>query len=117
MSLPLPPSANSIWKSYRRRVVKSWQYCKWLQAAGIIVGKPGQVAGPLEIQIKAIAGKGWRKNRDLDNLAKPLIDLLKHTAVIEDDNSTIVKRITLWLEQPTGGEDAGVVITVQTLGV
>lgn len=82
-----------------------------------MIGKPGQVAGPLEIQIKAIAGKGWRKNRDLDNLAKPLIDLLKHTAVIKDDNSTIVKRITLWLEQPTGGEDAGVVITVQTLGV
>jgi Holliday junction resolvase RusA-like endonuclease len=82
-----------------------------------MIGKPGRVEGPLEIQIKAITGKGWRKNRDLDNLAKPLIDLLKHAEIIEDDNSTIVKRITLWLEQPTEGEDAGVVITVQTLGV
>lgn len=82
-----------------------------------MVGKPGQVQGPLEIQIMAIAGKGWRKNRDLDNLAKPLIDLLKHTGVIEDDNSTIVKKITLWMEQPEKGENAGVVITVMPLGV
>lgn len=82
-----------------------------------MVGKPGQVAGPLEIQIVAISGKGWRKNRDLDNLAKPLIDLLKHTGIIEDDNSTIVKKITLLMELPAGGEDASVVITVQTLGV
>jgi|LakMenEpi03Aug12_release.lakeMendotaPanAssembly.Ray.scaffolds.fasta_scaffold492671_2 Holliday junction resolvase RusA-like endonuclease len=82
-----------------------------------MVGKPGQVAGPLEIQIVAISGKGWRKNRDLDNLAKPLIDLLKHTGIIEDDNSTIVKKITLLMELPIGAEDASVVITVQTLGV
>jgi len=82
-----------------------------------MVGKPGQVAGPLEIQIVAISGKGWRKNRDLDNLAKPLIDLLKHTGIIEDDNSTIVKKITLLMELPIGAEEASVVITVQTLGV
>jgi Holliday junction resolvase RusA-like endonuclease len=82
-----------------------------------MVGKPGQVQGPLEIQIVAISGKGWRKNRDLDNLAKPLIDLLKHTGIIEDDNSTIVKKITLLMELPIGAEDASVVITVQTLGV
>ena len=82
-----------------------------------MVGKPGQVAGPLEIQIVAISGKGWRKNRDLDNLAKPLIDLLKHTGIIEDDNSTIVKKITLLMELPIGAEEASVVITVQPLGV
>jgi len=82
-----------------------------------MVGKPGQVAGPLEIQIVAISGKGWRKNRDLDNLAKPLIDLLKHTGIIEDDNSTIVKKITLLMELPIGAEEASVVITFQTLGV
>lgn len=82
-----------------------------------MVGKPGQVQGPLEIQIVAISGKGWRKNRDLDNLAKPLIDLLKHTGIIEDDNSTIVKKITLLMELPIGAEDASVVITVQPLGV
>lgn len=82
-----------------------------------MVGKPGQVQGPLEIQIVAISGKGWRKNRDLDNLAKPLIDLLKHTNIIEDDNSTIVKKITLLMELPIGAEDASVVITVQPLGV
>lgn len=78
-----------------------------------MIGKPGQVPGPLEIQIKAITGKGWRKNRDLDNLAKPLIDLLKHSGIIEDDNSTVVKKITIWSELPLGDVEAEVVVVVQ----
>lgn len=113
--LSVPPSANSIWRSYRGRVIKSAKYCSWLRNCLIQIGRVGQVPGPLEVKIKAVMGKGWRKNRDLDNLIKPLMDLLKHSQIIIDDNSTIVKKISIWSEQPLGSVDAKVIVTV--LGV
>lgn len=116
LTLSLPPSANSIWRSFRGRVVKSYRYCQWLKLNLAELIYIPQIKIPAEIQITAVTGKGWRTNRDIDNLVKPLMDLLKHSGIIEDDNSRIVKKITIQTQEPQFNQEACVCVRVTHLG-
>jgi Holliday junction resolvase RusA-like endonuclease len=91
----VPPSANSIWRSYKGRVIKSKAYTVWQQMAQISLGRMGQVQSPVCIEIDVYMGRGWRANRDLDNIAKPIIDLIKSLGFIEEDNTKVVQEIRL----------------------
>lgn len=80
-----------------------------------MIPRTEKVQEPVQIEIKVILGKGWRRNRDIDNLIKPLIDVIKNSGIITDDNSTIVKRISIFTEQSVKkNESASIVMTVQT---
>lgn len=96
-------------------MVKSYRYVKWIKANLFTVGKLPQVKAPVEIIITAVTGKGWRSNRDIDNLAKPLIDLLKHSKIIEDDNSRIVKRIVIQTQAALPNRTACVCVKISHL--
>ena len=93
--LPLPPSANHCYRSYRGRVIKSKKYQNWQMVAALMAGRPEQLEGAVKITIVVAPGKKWNHCRDLDNLIKPIIDLVKCTGVIPDDNSKIVKEINI----------------------
>jgi crossover junction endodeoxyribonuclease RusA len=86
LSLPYPPSANHLWRSNRGRVHKSPKYEKWLYAAGImaLAAKPRGIIGAYKLSIAAVRPDNRR--RDLDNIIKPINDLLKAVGVIEDDS-------------------------------
>lgn len=90
---------------------KSEDYCAWLREAGWRVKqqRAGKVPGVYKIAITAV--RPDRRRRDLDNLIKPISDLLKAAGVIEDDH--LCEMITArWV---TAGE--GVSVRIEPAGV
>lgn len=45
-----------------------------------------KVKPPYKITMLIIGGQGFRKDRDLDNCLKPVLDLLQHMNLIAEDN-------------------------------
>jgi crossover junction endodeoxyribonuclease RusA len=102
-TLPWPPSANRIWRNVPGKgTLKSSEYRTWLAGAmGAIAAEarkqPSTVKGRFHVAI--VADRPDRRRRDLDNLAKPILDALTASAVIEDDH--LAATITLaWSEAP-----------------
>lgn len=104
MSLPWPPTVNTyrvpmvMGKGTRQivRLVLSAEARKYRERAhdamlsqGI---RRGVVHGRLRIEITACAPD--RRDRDLDNLPKGILDALKHSGVIRDDADIDDLRIT-----------------------
>jgi len=90
-----PPSANDIWRSSRGRVHRAPKYLAWIESHSLTIPFQGTVLPPVAIHIRLTEGKGWRTNRDLDNIAKPILDLLCQLGLIEDDSTRIVRQISL----------------------
>jgi crossover junction endodeoxyribonuclease RusA len=90
LQLPIPPSVNHIFRATRRGTVyRSKKYVQWHQAAELMAKetKKGKVpAPPYAVTMNIIGGSGWRKDRDLDNIWKPVLDLLQHLHIIAEDN-------------------------------
>ncbi len=85
LTLPYPPSTNSIWERTRKGMRKSDAYCDWLRVAGYMINvqTPDKLLGPYKLSIQAM--RPDRRKRDIDNIIKPISDLLQSTGVIEDD--------------------------------
>jgi len=84
--IPLPPSANTMWRNVKGRTLLSKKYREWrTEAASQIVfyQAPRKILGPVSIFIKA---RRPRRNADIDNRIKPILDLLEEVGVIENDN-------------------------------
>ncbi len=116
-SLPYPPSANKIWRNLGDRVVKSADYRQWLFAAnaaipfaarGVITGRCG---------VTVIADRPDRRARDIDNLAKPILDVLKPQknlplkGVIRDDHLVAPLVLDWSSEEPVANPMVRVTIT------
>lgn len=89
-TLPWPPSANRIWRNVPGKgTLKSREYRLWIASAmgsiaAVAVSRPCMVKGPFHVTI--LADRPDRRRRDLDNLAKPILDVLTASAIIEDDH-------------------------------
>lgn len=90
---------------------KSNAYVTWLMLAAIEARRQSfkRISGPYKLTVSA--SRPDRRKRDLDNLLKPLSDLLMHIGAIDDDSNCemIVAR---WV---TTGD--GVNIRVEPAGV
>lgn len=76
--IPLPPTANNIWRIFGSRQHKSSHYLKWLtECVEIVKDEMQPVIGPVRVTVTIRLGKGFPRNRDLDNCIKPCLDLLK----------------------------------------
>ena len=86
LDLPYPPSANRLWRTYRGRVCKSREYKDWLVVAGFAARSQGltEVVGPYKISINAT--RPDKRRRDLDNIIKPVSDLMQSIGVIKNDS-------------------------------
>lgn len=104
-----PPS---IWQLYTRRknskgLSKSTRYMTWLNANGHTVNRLPKQTGPVDVVIKAARritqkGKWSRTDGDIDNLAKPVLDLLVACGTIQDDNAEHVHSVSLhWTDDKT----------------
>lgn len=114
IQVPIPPSANHIHAYAKGRVRRSKNYEIWLTQCRYLLGRPGAVPGVVTVEIVVIGGKGWRANRDLDNIIKPILDLLRHLGIIEEDNTGIVHGITITFKPPAEkSAEASVTITVK----
>lgn len=88
----MPPSANSLRKSFVRRgkvmSAKTEEYTNWRKAAlwEIASQRPGRVEGPYRLSIAV--QRHWRSKRarDIDNTIKPISDALVKAGVVKDDS-------------------------------
>jgi Holliday junction resolvase RusA-like endonuclease len=96
LELPLPPSVNSAWANVVGvGRVRSTGYRRWHKRAmdELMLQKPGRVSGAYCIVIKL----GRIKRRcDVDNRAKPLLDLLAN--VVTDDDSQCERMSIGWAD-------------------
>jgi Holliday junction resolvase RusA-like endonuclease len=88
ISLPVvPPSVNRIWRHGSGRTYRIPAYTKWLNTMGLIA--KGQMRGqptwdvPVKVEILM---RRPRKNSDVDNRIKAVLDLLQAIGVIANDN-------------------------------
>jgi crossover junction endodeoxyribonuclease RusA len=111
LNLPYPPSANHLWRRARKGMMLSERYENWLAEAGWTAKaqRPGRILGRYKLSIHAL--RPDKRRRDLDNIIKPISDLLKSVGVIEDDS--LCEMITArWV---TAGE--GVEVHIEPAGI
>lgn len=108
----LPPSANMLFPGKLRRH-KSPEYKAWIKAATLQLRRAVfPIEGPVTIAIDI--GR-CNANRDLDNMNKAPIDLIKALGWIKDDNvNHVVRIVTSYL--PDIVPDGQMVITVTGRG-
>ena len=100
--IPWPPTSNTMFglKGHHRFVSKT--YADWKDAAGehLMQQRPEKIEGPvwISLRLKAPTKRKW----DIDNRVKPILDLLVTHQIIEDDNSSIVRRIDVRAEDDGG---------------
>lgn len=107
--LPVPPSANRLWRVFRGHAVRSADFNRWLDSAVDAMKRHlAPVSGQVTVEITIFGGKGLTVRSDLDNFAKPIMDALKPpsfdrlgklskagASIIEDDCLEFVKSIRL----------------------
>lgn len=78
IEIPIPPSANRMYRKVRNFMIPAPEYIAWLEAAGPTVrSRTGPLLGPIAVHIKVWGGKGWNESSDMDNLEKPIKDMLQ----------------------------------------
>jgi crossover junction endodeoxyribonuclease RusA len=88
IEIPYPPSVNGIWRGSKGgRHYLSAKYKSWREAAGLMVNAQARgkrVSGPFAVEIQA--SRPDKRRRDIDNIVKPILDLLASMGVTPDDS-------------------------------
>lgn len=87
ITMPAPPSSNTCFRNVAGRGrVRTQRYKTWARAAGneVLYQRPPHIAGEVLLDITI---KRRRKDQDLDNMLKPILDLLVTMAVMDDDKN------------------------------
>lgn len=101
MEVPIPPSVNHIFKWGKKSVYRSKNYREWIKKCEEIYSTVNLfVRPPVAIELVIYGGAGWRVNRDLDNVLKPTIDLMRFLKVIPEDNIRVVNEVIARYIQP-----------------
>ena len=87
LTLPWPPSVNRIWRCVGGRVLLSAEGRAYRQAVAVAVleqhGAGDPLAGRLSMTIEAYPPD--RRRRDVDNMAKAILDSLERAGVYKND--------------------------------
>lgn len=109
--IPYPPSTNRIWRQGQGRMHKSQQYKDWLALASWEIraqlGPKRVITNPFKITVRV--ERPDRRKRDLDNLLKPILDLIAHYGLIENDS------LCHWIDTRWEGEGKCVNIEIREL--
>jgi crossover junction endodeoxyribonuclease RusA len=101
--LPHPPSVNGIWRGGKGgRHYLSAKYKAWREAAGLIVNTQARgkrIEGPFAVEIQA--KRPDKRKRDIDNICKPVLDLLSAMGVTPDDSECQMLHAE-WVERGDG---------------
>ena len=87
--LPWPPSINHYWRHFRGRTVISQEGRAFrANVCALLAGGGGMRKPPAggRIALAMDAFPPDRRQRDLDNLQKPVLDALEHAGAYEDDS-------------------------------
>lgn len=121
--IPIPPSVNHAWKIVRTRSgvaakVRSKQYDAWIQEAVLRLrfGMDPAVTYPVAVTVTIGGGSGFRVNRDIDNVLKPVVDALRHAERIREDDVRHVRRVACeYLEPADPKQPAGCWVRIEPL--
>ena len=115
--LPIPPSVNHIWRRRGKATYLSENYQRWLRQAeaAAFEQRARCIDGQVAVSLTVIPGRGWRSNRDLDNLLKPTLDALCRFGLILDDNCSIVRQLACTIDRGDG-LDARLIVEVAPYG-
>lgn len=99
VALPFPPGVNNLYANAGRRRVISRPYEVWRRAAGfeLIAQRPDKLTGPFCVTLRF--DRPDKRRRDLDGLAKAVLDLLVTHQIVGDD-SQAESLCMLWSEVP-----------------
>jgi crossover junction endodeoxyribonuclease RusA len=89
LTFSYPPSANRLWRNVDGKTLKSSAYRLWLKANETWGLKT--ITGPYDLTI--VVTPPDKRARDLDNLAKPIGDLLQATGAVANDSN--LERLTM----------------------
>ena len=104
INTPFPPSTNNLFINVAKGRIPSARYADWKQNAGwsLKAQRPKSIKGPVVLRYQFQEGQDKRK-RDIGNLEKAPTDLLVEHGVIEGDDNTIVRAITMcWSKHING---------------
>jgi Holliday junction resolvase RusA-like endonuclease len=120
MMIPIPPSVNGLWRSVRTaqgvRVVRSKAYRSWrdLAVVAMRLGVQRAVSYPVAVRIEVLGGRGWTRTRDLDNVAKAVLDALVASERIVDDSTAYVRAVLMEYVPPASPRaPASCVVTLE----
>ena len=108
LRLPMPPSVNACWANVEGAGrVRSTAYRRWSKLAvqEVQAQRVGRVAGKFCVVITA---KRTKRKRDIDNIIKPILDLL--AGLVTADDSECERVSAGWTDE---GED-GVNISIRS---
>jgi len=115
--LPYPPSANTIWRHVKGKVLLSEKGRLYRRKVAMSVlsqiGRSEAICDPVAISILVMPPD--RRRRDLDNVLKATLDALTHAKVWGDDSQ--VKRIEMEMQKPVKGGSLSLCIITQCTSV
>ena len=88
LTLPWPPSINHYWRRVGPRTLLSREGRTFRKNVCALLGGGGPRKPPSggRIALAMDAFPPDRRRRDLDNIQKPVLDVLEHAGVYEDDS-------------------------------
>ena len=112
-----PPSTNALFTNRRQKGAKGRmrtdRYQCWLTEQGLKINRqsPKLMDGRCMVYIAATPPD--KRARDIDNMAKPVLDILVSSGVLKDDNINHLK--ALFMEWVDDGQPGTISVEVKTI--
>ncbi|WAL80970.1 RusA family crossover junction endodeoxyribonuclease [Pandoraea sp. XJJ-1] len=91
LELPMPPSANRIWRNGAGRNYRSAEYMRFIRAVSVAVVAAGAPTfGDKRLEVHIRLHPATRARQDIDNRVKACLDALTHAGVMDDDSQVDV---------------------------
>ena len=114
--LPLPPSANHIWRAIivngTSRLIKSKPYRDWLKVAVPLAKALGKYPSPVGVSLLVC---GCNVRSDIDNFCKPVLDALRFARVIQNDSVKHVRQIGIGYQPEVMNGYPGILVKVWSM--
>lgn len=113
IDLPMPPSANHLWRSGKKRVYRSPLYKKWRNDAAWLIKADGFDNHDIPEPVAVVIAVSAKTTGDVDNRIKPVLDLLVFSSVIADDSKPHVQEVRAYWSRAL---DSGIRVSLMPAG-